>query len=198
MSAANLSARQSQPARQFQMLGMVAARIPIIMEVIEREVGVRPAPPPTTDPALETEPQFQPPSPPLYARKKFFLSAAERSFYEMLQQITPDHTVFAKVRLCDVVSVPSANKTWVKDLHRIQSKRLDFLICDATLAPVVAIDLEDPSPRPDDRKKSDEFVDSALSAAAVPIVRVPSKRSYALDEIRRLIFPHVHGMGPVC
>jgi hypothetical protein len=73
-------------------------------------------------------------------------------------------------------------------------KNLDFLICDATLAPVVAIELVSSDARVG-RKSDDQFVDAALAAAAIPIVRIPVKRSYVLDEVRRLIFPHVHGRG---
>src|ERR1043166_5256082 len=40
-----------------------------------------------------------------YARKKYFFSAAERSFYEILRRLVPGHTVFAKVRLADLVNV---------------------------------------------------------------------------------------------
>lgn len=133
-----------------------------------------------------------------YSKKKIFFSAAERSFYEILRRIVPDHSVFAKVRLCDVIFVSTGNKTWRTNHNRIQSKHLDFLICDATLAPVIAIELDDSSHARTSRKARDQFVDAALAAAAVPIVRIPLKRSYALEDIRRLIFPHLHGLGPLC
>ena len=41
-----------------------------------------------------------------YSMKKYFFSAAERSFYEILKRLVPaEHTVFAKVRLADLVYV---------------------------------------------------------------------------------------------
>jgi hypothetical protein len=131
-----------------------------------------------------------------YSKKKFFFSAAERSFYEILRRMAPDHTVFAKVRMCDVIAVSEGRKAW--QTNGIQSKHLDFLICDATLAPVVAIELDDSSHARPDRKARDQFVDAALAAAEVPIVRIPAKRSYAVEEIRRLIFPHTRAVGPLC
>ncbi len=133
-----------------------------------------------------------------YSKKKILFSAAERSLYEILRCITSDHTIFAKVRLSDVISVSNRAKTWQANYNQIQSKHLNFLICDATLAPVVAIELNDPSSTQADRTACDEFVDAALEAAAVPILRIPIKPSYAVDEIRRLIFPHLHGPGPLC
>ena len=133
-----------------------------------------------------------------YSKKKFFFSAAERSFYEILQRITPDHTVFAQVRVCDVIAVSERSGTWQSNQTRIQSKHLDFLICDATLAPVVAIELDDSSHARASRKARDQFVDAALAAAEVPILRIPVKRSYVIEDIRRLIFPHISAAGPLC
>jgi hypothetical protein len=141
---------------------------------------------------------FQSPDCLPYSKRKFFFSAAERSFYKILRRITPDHTVFAKVRLCDVISVRKGTKTWQTSQNRIQSKHLDFVICDATMAPVVAIELDDSSHARADRKAPGQFVDAALAAAAVPIVHISLSRSYALEDIRRLIFPHLSGVGLLC
>ena len=133
-----------------------------------------------------------------YSKKRFFFSAAERSFYEILRRITPDHTVFAKVRMCDVIGVSKESGAWQTNHNRIQSKHLDFLICDATLAPVVAIELDHSSHARPDRKARDQSVDEALAAAEVPIVRIAVKRSYVSEDIRRLIFPHISAVGPLC
>ena len=130
-----------------------------------------------------------------YSKRKFFFSAAERSFYEVLRRMAPDHTVFAKVRMCDVIAASEGRKA---HSDGIQSKHLDFLICDATLAPVVAIELDDSSHAQADRMARDQFVDAALAAAEVPIVRIPAKRSYAMEDVRRLIFPHTRAVGPLC
>ena len=133
-----------------------------------------------------------------YSKKKVFFSTAERSFYQILRRITPDHTVFAKVRMCDVIGVSKKSAAWQTNQNRIQSKHLDFLICDATLAPVVAIELDDSSGARGDRKARDQFVDATLAAAEVPIVRIPVKRSYVIEDIRRLIFPYISAVGPLC
>jgi hypothetical protein len=129
-----------------------------------------------------------------YSKKKFFFSGAERSLYQILRCITPDHSVFANVRLCDLIAASEEDKNWRTNHNR---KNLDFLICDATLTPVIAIELDSSRARAS-RKSRDQSVDAALTAAAIPLVRIPVKRSYALDEVRRLIFPHVHGLGPLC
>jgi len=133
-----------------------------------------------------------------YSKKKLFFSAAERSFYEILRRIAPDHTVFAKVRLCDLTSVSSESKIWQINHNRSQSKQLDLLICDAALAPVMAIEFDDSPRERADRNARDQFVGAALVAAAVPIVRIRRRRSYMLEDIRPLVSPHLHGLGPLC
>jgi Protein of unknown function (DUF2726) len=133
-----------------------------------------------------------------FSAREFLFSAAERSLYDILRQIAPDHTIFAKARLSDVISASKGAKMGENKHRRTQSKQVDFLICNAALKPVVAIEL-DPCRHghtgPDVR---DQFLDAVLVAAKIPVIRLPERRSYAFDEIRRAIFPHLHGFGPAC
>ena len=143
--------------------------------------------------APKMDPNWQPPaSDPLpYAKRKYFFSAAERSFYEVLLRVLPEHTVFAKVRLADVIRVPKGTDSWRAHQNRIDRKHLDFVICDANLAPIAAVELDDSSHDSDERKERDDFVDSALAAAGVPIIHVRAARGYQLDELRALLSPHI-------
>ena len=126
-----------------------------------------------------------------YAKKKYFFSAAERSFYEVLRRIVPTYTVFAKVRLADLIYVTKGTGAWRQHFNRISAKHLDFVLCDAKLAPIVAIELDDSSHDEEDRQSRDDFVDTALAAAAVPIVRIPCQRTYAPNEIREQLRRYV-------
>lgn len=139
------------------------------------------------------DPNWQPPSsdPLPYAKRKYFFSAAERSFYEVLRRVIPEHTVFAKVRLADVIRVPKGTDAWRAHQNRIDRKHLDFVICDANLAPVAAVELDDSSHESEERRERDEFVDAALAAAGVPIIHVRVARGYELDELRALLSPHL-------
>lgn len=137
-------------------------------------------------------------SSPIDWKGKFFFSAAKRSFYQMLRRISPEHTVFAKVRLCDVLSASRRINSGRASDQRTQSKQLDFLICDATLAPVLAVELDDSSAVQVDGKTRDQFVNAALAAAAIPIVRIPMRWSYAPDDVQRWVVPHLHSLGPTC
>jgi Protein of unknown function (DUF2726) len=119
-----------------------------------------------------------------YTKKKYFFSVAERSFYEVLRRLVPSYTVFAKVRLADLIYVTKGTGAWRQHFNRISAKHLDFVLCDANLVPVVAIELDDSSHDEEDRQSRDGFVDKALAAADVPIVRIPCQRTYAPNEIR--------------
>jgi hypothetical protein len=132
-----------------------------------------------------------------YSKNKYFFSAAERSFYEVLKRlISPDYTLFAKVRLADVVYVSKGASAWQSHFNRINRKHIDFLLCDRDLAPVVAIELDDASHDEEEREARDEFVDQVLGAAALPIVHVRAKRAYAPDQLRAALRPYLPAQSP--
>jgi hypothetical protein len=132
-----------------------------------------------------------------YAKTKYFFSAAERSFFEILRRLVPDHTVFAKVRLADLVSVRKGTSSWQSHFNRIDGKHIDFILCDTDLSPVVAIELDDLSQDDEDRESRDRFVDQVLASVSLPIIRVRAKHAYRLDEVRRMLSPHVCAPAPV-
>jgi hypothetical protein len=132
-----------------------------------------------------------------YSKRNFFFSAAERSFYEVLKRlIPPDHTVFAKVRLADLVYVKKGAGSWQSHFNRIGRKHIDFVLCNRDLAPVVAIELDDASHGEEEREERDEFVDAVMAAAALPIVHIKAQRGYALDKVRAALHSHLPARGP--
>ena len=139
----------------------------------------------TTAKLLRAEPRGFP-----YSRRNCLFSAAERSFYEILQRLTPDHTVFAKVRLAELVYVQGTVSRQMH-LNRIDQKHIDFVVCDKNLAPVVAIELDGTSRPQADSRVRDEFVDEVLAAAALPVIHVRARHAYVMDEIHRLLLPYL-------
>jgi len=53
--------------------------------------------------------------------------------------------------------------------------------------PILAIELDDSSHREGRRRERDSFVDDALSAAELPLLRVPVRRSYSPQELADVI-----------
>ena len=120
-----------------------------------------------------------------YRRVESLLTAAERSFYDvLLRAVAPELVVFAKVRLADLMWLPDGVRDRQAHLGRIIAKHVDFVLCDRqTLSPVLAIELDDSSHLARERRDRDAFVDRALSAAGIPLLRVRAGRSYHLPEL---------------
>lgn len=110
-------------------------------------------------------------------RKKYILTKNEYYFYKRLKVICDEYNlrILAKTRLADIVEVDKSkieNKEYMKYYSRIQSKHIDFLICNGdSLCPVVAIELDDNSHDNKDRQIRDNFVNQTLESADIPLIR---------------------------
>lgn len=124
-----------------------------------------------------------------YQRKDYLLSKGERAFFVALQQAIGGRClIFSKVRLADLVFIPSGTKKRQSYFNRIQSKHIDFVLCNHdAVRPMLAIELDDSSHRRADRRDRDDFVDAALSAAGLPMLRVPAQGSYDLATLQATI-----------
>ena len=114
-----------------------------------------------------------------YYSREHLLTRGELAFYRVLRQVLPPrlHVSF-KARLSDVIACPGW--AWKQGFHsRISQKHLDFVVVDAdTTAIRFAIELDDRSHQRRDRQERDLFLDRALAAAGVALVRVPAAASY--------------------
>jgi hypothetical protein len=124
-----------------------------------------------------------------YRKRDYLLTAAERSFYEVLCSILDGQLlVFAKVRLADLVWMSKGTANRQSHFNRIQSKHVDFVLCDREkIAPVLVIELDDSSHEADERRDRDTFVDAALSAAELPILHIPARKAYVPADLAALI-----------
>ena len=133
-----------------------------------------------------------------YTRTDCFFSPAEASFFAALRvALAEEYEIFAKVRLLDVLNV-KPGQGWQAAFNRVQSKHIDFLLCDrATSRPVLVIELDDSSHQRADRKTRDAFLDKALEVVGLPVLHVPVTRAYDPRELGRLIKSTLSGMpGP--
>lgn len=124
-----------------------------------------------------------------YRRKDYLLSQAERSLFGVLAEAVGDHyLIFAKVRLADLVWLPKGTESRQGHFNRVQSKHVDFVICDrAAIRPLLCVELDDASHVQASRQTRDEFVDSALRAAGLPIIRIRAAKAYNMLELRSQI-----------
>lgn len=124
-----------------------------------------------------------------YKKKKYLLSKAENSFYGVLENAIEGEGLYIcpKVRLADIIYVTDKENRQ-KHFNKIQSKHIDFLLCDKKfLNPVLAIELDDSSHNKGSRIERDKFVDEALEAAGLPILRVKASYSYSPNYIKEKV-----------
>ncbi len=123
-----------------------------------------------------------------YRKKPTLLSPAERSFYGALQRVAGEaYRVQVKVRLADLIQPASglSRSDWRRAFNRIAQKHVDFvLVKPSTFEVVCAIELDDASHAQEERKRRGGFVEEALRSAGLPLIRVPAKSGYTLQEVR--------------
>ncbi len=128
---------------------------------------------------------------PAYEKNGPLFSPAERSFLGVLEQVfASDYWIIGKVRLADVIKPRKglSSSARVSAQNRINSKHVDFVLCDPRSREVVAVvELNDASHERTSRKERDAFVVGALKAAGIPFAQIPAQKSYAPEEVRRQI-----------
>jgi very-short-patch-repair endonuclease/predicted RNA-binding Zn-ribbon protein involved in translation (DUF1610 family) len=125
-----------------------------------------------------------------YKKKDYLFSNAEKSFYGVLKLILKDEdfSIFAKVRIGDLLYLPNNTPNRQMYWNKIQSKHVDFVICDNNhVKPILAIELDDSSHSYSYRVDRDLFVNKALHEAGLNIIRVKASNTYNVNEITQLI-----------
>lgn len=108
-------------------------------------------------------------------QRKYLLTKNEYHEYKKLKyhaeklglQICP------KVRLLDLVE-PRRGEGFMSALGKIQSKHVDFVICDQNLYIKAIIELDDNSHDQPDRQERDRFVDDVLTSVGYKVIRTRS------------------------
>lgn len=125
-----------------------------------------------------------------YFSRGYLLSKGEAAFFHALRQAVPPGLMIApKVRVSDVIGCDAA--AWKRGFGgRISQKHVDFVLVDArTTAFVLVVELDDKSHRHRDRRGRDDFVDRALAAAGIPVLRVPAAARYDPVNLRTQLVP---------
>jgi len=134
-----------------------------------------------------------------YQKAGVLFTPAERSFLGVLNQAVEEGAiVFGKVRVADVM-IPKKGlprSEWQKAFNKISARHFDFLLCNNNdLSVICAVELNDSSHQSRNRQKRDEFLKGACSAAGIPLIQIPAKSSYVIDEVKHLLAPHIAEKG---
>ena len=124
-----------------------------------------------------------------FEKRGSLVTGAELRFYKALQAaVGGSWSIFAMVRLADVVKVRrgiAGEQSW---RNRSFGKHVDFVLCDNdSLDVCLAIELDDASHRRPDRQQSDEFKADALAAAGLPLLRINVAEQYDKIALRKTI-----------
>ncbi len=123
-----------------------------------------------------------------YRARRALLTPTEREFYAALcRAVEGRYVVCIKVRLADVIDCPPA--VWRLGYGRlVAQKHLDFVLCDpATTRVRAAVELDDRSHARAHRRARDRFVEAAMRAAGVPLIRLPAATAYSPPEVARAV-----------
>ena len=115
-------------------------------------------------------------------QKSWMFTYNEKEAYNKLKPIAEElgYTVFAKVRLLDLVEPIKGNRKYKTYFYKIQAKHVDFVLCDERLVARCIIELDDSSHQSEPRKERDDFVDKVVTSVGYKIIRVQA----ITDDIR--------------
>lgn len=107
-------------------------------------------------------------------QRNWLFTYNEKDAYNKLKPIAEKmgYTVFAKVRLLDLVEPIKGNKKFKAYFWKIQAKHVDFVLCDYKLVAKYIIELDDTSHDRKDRKERDNFVDEVVESVGYKIIHV--------------------------
>ena len=123
---------------------------------------------------------------------------AERSFLGVLNSVLKDDVhILGKVRVADILKpVKGLNPSnRQKAFNKIAAKHFDFVLCNKDdLSVICVIELNDKSHNAKKRQVRDAFLEKACEAASLPLVQIPAKAGYSLDEVKRQLAPYVSSL----
>ena len=105
-------------------------------------------------------------------QKKWMFTYHEKDAYRKLKPIAEDlgYTVFAKVRLLDLLEPKKGYPKYKALFNKIQAKHVDFVLCDKKLVARCIIELDDSSHDEKSRQERDKFVDEILNDVGYQII----------------------------
>jgi hypothetical protein len=124
-----------------------------------------------------------------FRRKDFLLTKNEKEFYQVLcKAVDGRWAVFAKVRLGDLVWLPKGVKNYQSLQNRVQSRHVDFVLCDqSSVRPRLVIELDDSSHGRPGRQSGDAVKDQVLSSAGLALLRMRARGGYAEAEVKQAV-----------
>lgn len=118
-------------------------------------------------------------------QRRYLLTKNEYHEYKKLKYFADMKglSVCPKVRLLDLIEPRRGDPKHKTLLYKIQSKHVDFVICDQNLYVKAILELDDNSHNQSDRQERDNFVDLILQEVGYTVIRTRSITENTLDSI---------------
>jgi len=135
--------------------------------------------------------------PPLpYRSRRYLVTQAERRFFHALQAaIGERYRIAPKVRLADLIHC--STREWRTGFGgAISQKHVDFvLVSPETLRILLCIELDDRSHERESRRARDAFLNEALLAGGIPLLRIRAASSYEPSQIGAFVAQSIRVAG---
>jgi len=115
---------------------------------------------------------------------KYLLTRNEWYEFKKLKQLadTKGLMICPKVRLLDIIE-PRKGDNYRSLMGKIQSKHVDFVICDQDLHIKAILELDDGSHDRKDRQDRDQFVDQILTSVGYKVIHTRSVTEQTLADL---------------
>lgn len=120
-------------------------------------------------------------------RARSLMSEREKTLYQDLIALYPDHKIFVQVALSQLIDVAQEHPDRMSIRGRFKQLVADFVLCRSDLTIVTVIELDDRTHFRADRKRADARKTKALADAGLRLVRIPPGPIPPLGKLKSLI-----------
>jgi hypothetical protein len=113
----------------------------------------------------------------------------EAFFFELSKQLPAGFYVFPKMRIADIIETTDG-KGYYSHRNEILPKHIDFLICNVSFHPVLAIELNGSSHKREDRKESDNEKREIFETVGLPLEFIEVGTDFSSD-VKNLITRYI-------
>ncbi len=118
---------------------------------------------------------------------KYLLTKNEWHEYKKLKEYATEKglIVCPKVRLLDIIEPRKGEKDYLALRGKVQSKHVDFLLCDESLHIKAVLELDDNSHDRKDRQERDAFVNQILTSVGYTVIHTRGITETTLDVLNK-------------
>lgn len=136
---------------------------------------------------------------PEYRKRDSLFTYQERVFFRaLLEALGGQYSIFAKVRMGDVLFLRNEPENRKYHNNQLQCKHFDFVLCEkGTYQPILVIELDDSSHTKFDNRARDEFKDKVCAQTGLKLWRLRIQREYQKGYIAENVKQHLASDGTI-